>query len=29
MFFFAKGLMSRFDPNIALAIGDNIRTFAA
>ena len=29
MFFFAKGLMSRFDPNIALAIGDITRIFAA
>ena len=29
MFFFAKGLMSRFDPNIALAISDNTRIFLA
>ena len=29
MFFFVKGFMSEFDPNIALDIGDNTKIFAA
>ena len=29
MFFFVKGLMSKFDPNIALNIGDNTKIFGA